>query len=328
MQRIKVEISAKTIVFTVVFLLSLLFLWEIRDLILSLFIAFIIASALKPSVEFLEGKKIPRIVSSILIYFVFLFIIVNAFGLIFPVLIREITHFVSNFPYIISKMPPYITSYVNINSLSQYLPDVTNRAISIVSGAFSNVFFIFSTFFFGFYLLLEGNPTKKILLKFYEEKDIKEALNIVGKVEKKMSLWFWGEIILMTTIGVMIFIGLSLIGVKYTLALAVFAGLLEIIPTIGPIASLFPAVLIGFSQTYFLGFATIALYFVVQQLENQLLVPLIMKRMVGLNPIITLMALIVGGKLFGILGVLLSVPFTLFLETLLIEALRIKKISV
>ncbi len=328
MQRTKIEISAKTIVFTVLFLLSLRFLWEIRDLILSLFIAFIIMSALKPTVEFIHSKKIPRVIATICVYFLFLFIIINAFGMIFPILINETTHFVSNLPRIISKMPPYISAYVNVNSVSQYLPDVTNRAISILSDAFSNAFFIVSTLFFGFYLLLEGNPFKKILLKFYEEKDIEEALVVIEKVEKKMSSWFWSEVILMTTIGVMSFVGLGLIGIKYTLALAVFAGLLEVIPTIGPITSLVPAALIAFSQSYFLGFATIALYFIIQELENHILVPFIMKRIVGLNPVITLIALIIGGKLFGILGVLISVPSTLFLEILLIEVLRMKKIAV
>jgi len=321
----KVEISSRTIVFTIFFLIGLKFLWLVKDLIFSLFIALILVSALKQPVSFLEKKRIPRIFASAIVYFLFLFCIGNAFGLIFPPLITEITHLLRNLPNIIQNSPPYISSFINWDSFVQYIPNITNNIFNIIKNVFSNALFVISTLFFGFYLLLEEDAIKKILLKFYEEKELRPAFSIIEKVEKRLNSWFWGEVVLMATIGIMTFVGLNLIGMKYPLALAVFAGLLEVIPNIGPITSAIPAVIIGLSQSYFLGFAAIALYFIIQQLENHLIVPLVMKKAVGLNPIATLMALIIGGKLAGVLGILLSVPIMLLLETVLVEVMKGKK---
>ena len=137
-----------------------------------------------------------------------------------------------------------------------------------------------------------------------------------------MSNWFWGEITLMLIVGVLTYLGMSLIGIKYVLALAVLAGILEVIPNLGPTLAAIPAMLIGFSQSIFLGLAALAVSFIVQQLENNFIVPLVMKKATGLNPIITLVALIVGGRVGGVLGVVLAIPATLFLEVLLIELLK------
>jgi len=107
--------------------------------------------------------------------------------------------------------------------------------------------------------------------------------------------------------------------------LAILAGLLEVVPNFGPILSAVPALILGLSQSYFMAVPVIALYFIVQQLENNIIVPLVMKRAVGLHPIITLVALIVGGKVGGVLGVLLAIPTTLFIETLVVELMQSKK---
>ena len=123
----------------------------------------------------------------------------------------------------------------------------------------------------------------------------------------------------MTVVGTLTYVGLLLVGVRYALPLAVLAGLLEVVPNIGPVISAIPAIIIGFSQNYFTGFSATALYIIVQQLENNLIVPIIMKKAVGLNPILTLIALLLGGRIGGILGVLLAIPILLFVETILHE---------
>ncbi|MDO8609454.1 MAG: AI-2E family transporter [bacterium] len=324
MQTQRIEISAKTIVFIVLFLLSLGFLWVIRELLFSLFIAYILVSALKPPVKVIENKGIPRIIATSIVYLVFLFLIFNIFAIIIPPLLGEVTHLVSMLPLILKNVRTILPISFDANFLSQYVPNATTQLLDVVRGFFSNAFFVLSTLVIGFYLLLEENAIKKILLKFFEEKEIKHVLSIFEKAEKRMNGWFWGEIFLMTVIGTMTFIGLNLIGMKYALALAVLAGLLEVVPNIGPIVSLIPAFLIGISESYFLGISNIALYFIIQQFENHLIVPLVMKRAVGLSPLITLIGLIIGGKLAGVMGVLLAVPIILFIETVLLEFVKEK----
>jgi predicted PurR-regulated permease PerM len=164
------------------------------------------------------------------------------------------------------------------------------------------------------------------LEKFLEEEQVEQIINVSNRVENRMGAWLWGELILMTVIGVMSYIGLALLHMRYILPLAIIAGLLEIVPIIGPIISTIPAFFVAVSSSWFLGLSIIALYFLIQQLENHLIVPLVMKKAIGLNPIITLIALTIGGKLGGFLGILLSVPAALLLETLLIEITRGKRL--
>lgn len=314
----KVEISSKTIIFTVFFLLSLVLLWQIKDLIFSLFIAFIIAGALKPAVDFLEKRGLPRLIVATIIYFLFIFVIFNLFSLVIPPLIGEMVFLFKNLPSIIKNIPQ-ISSYVDLNLLTQSIPNLANDIIGFVKGVFSNAIFITSTLFFGFYLLIDKNFIEGILDNFYEEVEAKKIAHIISQGQKRAGNWFWGEVILMTAVGLLTYIGLTIIGMKYAVALAVLAGLLEVVPTLGPIISAIPAALIGFSTSYVLGLSNIVIYFIVQQLENNLIVPVVMKKIVGVHPIITLMALIIGGKLAGVLGILLAVPTTIFVETILLE---------
>jgi predicted PurR-regulated permease PerM len=324
----KIEISARTIVFTVVFLLSLRFLLLMKDLIFSLLIAFIIMSAVKPVVIRLYKYKIPRAVSAATIFITFLlFIGYIIFGLL-PPLVVETSQLITTLPVLINKIDPTIVKSLNLNSLSQYLPNATNELFNLIGSTFSNLVFVFTTMFFALYFVMEENLTKKLLLNFFDENTVDRISSTFDRIEKRMSSWVWGELILMLTVGAMTFIGLILIGIKYTLPLAIIAGLLEVVPNIGPVVSTIPGILIALTQSPFLILPTIIVYFVVQQLENNLIVPLIMKRTVGLHPIVTLIALIVGGKVGGILGVLLAIPTTLFIETVVMEILKNRKSTV
>lgn len=316
----KIEISAKTIVFTIMFILSLGLLWQIRELIFSLFIAFIIAGALKPSVSFLEGIKFPRIIASLIVYLLFIFAIYGMFSLIIPPLLSEMIFLFKNLPEIIKSIIPQSNVAINFDFLTQNIPSIANQTLSFIKGIFSNAIFVTSTLFFGFYFLLEKNLEGKLLSNFFDEVEISKIEFVSNRAQKRMSSWFWGEIILMFVVGTMTYIGLNIIGMKYALALAVLAGLLEVIPSLGPIASSVPAILIGLSYSPIMGLYCTILYLIVQQLENNLVVPVVMKKATGLHPIITLIAMVIGGKLAGIMGVLLAVPSTIFIETILIES--------
>ncbi len=318
----KIEISARTIVFTVFFLLFLKLIWIARDLVFSLFIAFIIMSAVKPLVDFLERIRIPRPLSTLAIFVLFIFSLIYLFYWFLPPIVLDMSIFFKNLPQIIMRLTPGIFPFFNFSSLTQYLPDATNQFFSLIKNVFSNALFVVSTIFFSFYFVVEENFIKKLLLRFFNEEKAQMVADIFDKVEKRLRAWFWGELILMIVVGGLTFVGLTLIGVRHASFLAIIAGLLELVPNFGPVVSTIPAVLVAASQSYFLGLSTLALYFLVQQLENNLIVPLVMKKAVGLNPIITLIALIIGGKIGGVLGVILAIPITLFLEVILIEIIK------
>ncbi|MFA5770593.1 MAG: AI-2E family transporter [Patescibacteria group bacterium] len=315
----KIEISSKTIIFTVGFILLLGIIWLIKDLIFSLFIAFIIAGALRQPVDYLEKKKIHRTVGSFLIYFIFIFTIFCLFILIIPPLAGEMIILFKNLPNIVNKISPVFSANFNLDFLSKNIPSLANETINLIKSAFSNVIFVTSTLFFGFYFILEKNIIDRLLNNFFDDMELSRISLIAERAQKRMSGWFWGEIILMIVVGTMTYIGLNIIGMKYALALAVLAGLFEVIPNLGPITSSVPAILIGLSYSPVLGLYCAVLYLVIQQFENNLIVPVVMKKTTGLHPIVTLIAMVIGGKLAGIMGVVLAIPTAIFIETILIE---------
>ncbi len=324
--RYTVTISLKSVALFTLIPLGIYLLWLVRDLIFSLLIGFILMSALKPAVAYLVKMKVPRTLSVIVTYLLFLLFIVALFSLIIPPIIYETSLLLSSLPYAIENIMPQIADYISVTDLTSYVPNVTNNIFGIVSSIFSNTLFVITTLFFGLYFLLEENLLEKSMNRYFDPSTAEKLKAIFLKAEKRMSAWFWGELTLMTVVGLLTFLGLHLIGLgRYAVPLAVLAGLLEVVPNIGPIISSIPAILLGFVSSSFTGFAALALYVIVQQLENTLIVPMIMRKAVGLNPILTLIALILGGRLGGILGVLLAIPLFLFVETIVSELLNQNK---
>lgn len=317
-----ITISLKSILYLIFIPLALYFLWVIRDLIFSLLIGFILMSALRPAVTYLSSKKVPRAAAAISVYILFVLFFIALISLIIPPIIYETASLIRSLPLYLQDAVPELNRYINYSDITRFLPNMTNNLLDIVSGVFSNTLFVITTLFFGLYFLLEENVFHSFLKRYFPEETANRVITVLHTAERRMSSWFWGELTLMTVVGVLTFIGLNLIGIRYTLPLAVLAGLLEVVPNIGPIGSSIPAILIGFGTSYFTGFSAMALYIIVQQLENSLIVPLIMKRAVGINPIFTLISLIIGGRIGGILGVLLAIPLFLFIETIFTEIMK------
>jgi len=319
----KIEISHKTILFTFGFLAFLWFLLQIKEIILILFLAFILMSVLRPLVEKLERLKLPRVLSVLLIYFVFLFFLGLAGGVIFPPLISQTLKFWEKLPDYINKILPFIS--VNFEFLSQQLTPVGENILRMTFSFFSNIITLVTFLVLSFYLLLERKHLEETFKALFGEETGGKIVKIVGKIEERLGAWVRGQLILMFVVGFASFFGLVSLRVDYALPLAITAGLLEIIPMVGPIVSAIPAVLVALVASPFLALAVIALYFIIQQLENHFIVPAVMRKTVGLPPIVTLLALMIGGKLGGIFGAFLAVPMILVLQTILTEVTLSRK---
>lgn len=323
-QNLTINITPKSIALFTLIPLALFLLWTIRDIIFSLLIGFILMSALRPGVHYLMKKNVSRPLAVFIVYISFILIFLSLISLIIPPIIYETTGLLRSLPIILENISPQISEYLDVRNIGGIIPNVTNNIFSIITGVFSNTLFVVTTLFFGLYFLLEERLLEDVVCRYCPEDKISQITSILRKSEERMASWFWGEVTLMTVVGLMTFIGLNILGIKYALPLAVLAGLLEIVPNIGPTISAIPAVIIGLSMSYFTGFSVLALALIIQQLENSLIVPYIMKRAVGLNPILTLIALLVGGRIGGVLGVLLSIPLVLFIETIMAEVFHFR----
>ena len=311
----KVEISHKTIIFTLILLAGLWLLLQIRDILFLLFISFILMSALRPIIEWLEDRRIPRLLAILVIYAV----VFGVFGFMvagmIPTLVTQSGKLFTEIPNFLSRMFPYVS--LDVQSLYQQIAPVGANIVNVTVGVFSNFIMMLTVLTFTFYFLLERGNLKAILSGLLGEGVGDRVFTILLRVEKRLGSWVLGELLLMLFIGALVYIGLFFLRVDFALPLAIMAGLLEIVPTIGPIVSAVPAILVAFSHSPALAVFVIILYIVVQQIENNIVVPLVMRKSVGLPPILTILALMVGGRFAGVTGAILAVPVLLTIQEII-----------
>jgi len=315
----KIEISVKTILLGIVLFFSLRFAWDMRDLLLSLFIAYIIMSAAKQPVEWFVAKGASRGVAVLSVFLLFIILVGFAISWIIPPFAIETALFIKHFPSIIESIKKLIPININFGNFSfiQYVPSVTNNFLVVVGSLFSNVSFVVTTIFFSIYLTLDSQTIYEAIARLLSKPDAEKVVKIEKKIEKRLGQWLVGQLFLMAIIGASTYIGLLLLGVRYALPLGIIAGVLEAIPTIGPTIAAIPAFLVGFSQAPLLGFFTVLLSIIIQQFENHIIVPMVMRKVIGLHPVLTLIALIVGGRYAGVLGMLFAIPLTLVVGVIL-----------
>ena len=199
------------------------------------------------------------------------------------------------------------------------------QALKIGISIFSNVLGVLTVLILAFYLLLTRDKLDEALGFFFGDDRRKEAIKLVDVLEQKLGGWARGELALMVLVGVSTYFGLILLGIPFALPLALLAGLLEIVPYVGPIISAIPSVIIGLGISPIIGLATAALYFLIQQVENYVFVPKVMEKSVGVSPIITLLALAVGFRLAGVVGIVMSVPVVISIQVIVARYLLTKE---
>ena len=314
---IEISTSALIKLFLIIFLLIFLFL--IRDILLMFATAIVIASAIRPLVNLFSKHKIPRALSSLLIYLCIFVIFILVFRLILPPLILQMKQLIYQLPGYMARINIDISYWQNLHNLEKdfihILNNVSSKLGKSASSMFSAIVSIFGGFFsafvilvISFYLCVDKDGFKGIFLYFIPFDKKEHVSSLIDRVEKRVGKWLRAQILLGVIIGILTYIGLIILKINYPLVLALLAGILEIVPYIGPVISAVPAVILGLSQSLVLGFWVIVFYIIIQQIEAHIIVPLIMKRAIGLNPIATILALLIGAKLAGILGMILAVP--------------------
>jgi len=322
----KIEISHRTIVFTILVLIFLWFLYQIKEIIFLFFISLLIMSILNPIVTKLSKFKIPRAFSVILTYLMLIVIIGVSIVGIMPALVDQTAKFASNLPLYLENvgLPLFISDQLTKILISQ-VGVIPGQILKVGVTIFSNILGVFTIFVFAFYLLLAREKLDEQLVLFFGEDKRKKIGRFIDLMEGKLGGWVRGELTLMTFVAILTLIGLTLLGIPFSLPLAILAGILEIVPNIGPVVAAIPAVLIGFGISPITGFATVALCFLIQQIENYILVPKIMEKSTGISPLFTLLALTIGFKLAGVVGMLISVPVFITGQVFFREYLASKK---
>ncbi len=325
---VTIHISSGSIIKVIVISLLFVLMFVLRDLLLVVIAAVVVASAIGPVTKWFVAHKIPRLPSVMFIYFSIALLVTGAFYFLIIPLINESSGFFSSLPKYINessisiqqssfiKSTPVFEKISSGVSLDSFALRATEILQSFSGGLWNTVSIVFGglisfilIIILSFYLSVQDDGVGKFLKIISPRKYEDYIIDLWKRAEIKIGLWMQGQLILAIIISVLVYLGLSLLGVKHALLLAVLAGLFELIPLFGPILAAVPAVLVSFVD----GGLTFALiiagfYLIIQQFENQLIYPLVVKKVVGLSPIVVILALVAGAQLGGFLGLLLSVP--------------------
>ncbi|MFH0840894.1 MAG: AI-2E family transporter [bacterium] len=317
-----INISTLTLVKMIVVVIILYFLWLISDIIAILFVSLIFASAVDPWIDWLQRHKIPRSIGVLIIYLVSFIVIVSIIYLIIPPIVKETGQLSKDLPHYIEKVSTVFSDFKMyadkhnilsgvsnaVESMNTGLKSVANGIFSTISSVFGGIFSFFLILVITFYMVVEENALKKAVWTITPDKHQTYVIGLINRIQKKIGLWLRGQLTLCFIVFLLTFMGLSIFNVKYALILALIAGLTEAIPYLGPTLAAIPAVFLAFTQSPPLALIVIALYFVIQMVENHILVPKIMQKAVGLNPLISISVLMIGFQIGGILGAVLSIP--------------------
>jgi len=312
----KIEISHRTILFTFFVLGFLWFVFRIRQIILLVYIASILMAALRPLIDRLEKLKIPRALGIIFCYFVVLGLLGLILSSLFPSLIEQTKRLLDRLSFLLTT---FDISQVDQSALSNQLGSLPQKLLKLVASLFSNFLGLFVVLVITFYLLMERKKLGYYLGVLFGEKQGKYLEKVVIEIEEKLGKWVRGQLFLCGVVGVMTYIGLRFLGIDFALSLSLLAAVLEIVPNIGPVLSAVPAILIALVSSPVSALAVVALYFLVQQLENYLIVPSVMRRAVRLSPLIVILSLMVGFQVGGVPGAILAIPTVLILRIIIKE---------
>jgi len=327
-----ISITTSTIMRTLALLGLVALAYLLGDLILVLLTSVVIASAVEPFTRSLMSWRLPRILAVVVIYVVAIFGLSAVIYFFVPPLFVELSNLASTLPGrfdsfdlfdpALDPLSAITGGLASSISLKEIITEIQQAIISESGGLFSATGTLFGgaasfilIIVLSFYLSVQEDGVGDFLRLVTPVSHEKYITGLWARSREKIGQWMKGQLLLGLIIGILVYLGLSLLKVKYALLLAIVAAILELIPFFGPVISAVPAVLLGFADSFVLGLLVLGFYIIVQQFENHLIYPLVVRKIVGIPPILVIIVLFIGARLAGLLGMLLAVP----LATILME---------
>jgi predicted PurR-regulated permease PerM len=296
-----------------------------REVLIATLLAIIISSALDPFVTYLERRRIPRLLGTLAIYILMILVVALIVYIVVPIFLVELNTLLTNSTDIFGSAAESLNINISIfetiaATINQFTADLLGGQTSLVgilSQILGGLLMMIIVFVISFYLTIGRDGVERFLTTILPPTYQVPVLNVYERVRHKISFWFAGQLFLSIVVGIAVFVGLTLLGVKYAFILGITAAVFEIVPYVGPIISGGVAVLTALSGSTTLGLYALILFLVIQQLESNFLVPAVNKYTTNLNPVIVIVSLLIGGKVFGIVGVILAVPVAVMFQEIL-----------
>jgi len=297
-------------------------LFLMRETVAILLLALLISTVFDTPVDALEKHRVPRILGTILVYLVAFTGLAFLFYAVIPIAVLELNNLFKNLGGILESNLGFIfpsggTELFLNSDIQQFTETLLSGGIpliEILGNLVGGVTFVVAVIVLSFYLTVSRDGVSKFLVAVFPESLEEKVLQLYTNTKKRIAKWFQAQLFLSLVVGTLAFVGLSLLGVKYALVLGLIAGILELIPIVGPIFAGAIAVVVGLTGSLNLGLYTLLLFLGIQQLENNILVPLVMRRQTGVHPVMILISILGGAQIAGLVGVLLAVPIAVFLQ--------------
>jgi predicted PurR-regulated permease PerM len=332
------RVITRSVVTLIAGVLTVWVLYLVREVLLTLYIAGLLAIGLSPIVRRLERRRllksrvrIPRWLAILSLYVGFLSVVGLLLALVIPPVVNQARQLIQNLPGYADQVTRFLIERNLISadfSLGAAFKDMQLPSVALggIFGALSGAFGIFGKvvmlLVLPFYLLLESASLRTSMLRFIHEDNRQRADRIMRAVTVKVGAWLGGQLLLATIIGISATIGFWLIGVPYFYVLGLVAAIGELIPVVGPILASIPAIGLAATVSPQTALITALFCWALQLVENNLLVPRIMERQVGVSPVTIIVALLVGSTLLGFLGAILAVPTAAIVQVLVEEYLE------
>jgi predicted PurR-regulated permease PerM len=348
------RVVSRAILFTIAVLIGLWLMSQLTSVIVRVTLAVILSAGMKPLVDRLTARELrrqgwwtpPRGLVVAGVYLVTIVLVMTAGGLILQVVVVEVQNLVNGVPVYAPRIVNWVNDLIDLVpggrdmvagfDIAGQLGGLVSRVFSAFSQAIlvfqyvlsllSGVLDILMILLLALYITTDGPRIGRYLRAFLPPDRHEQASRITSRIFVRLGGWVSGQILLCVIIGVVSWLGLTLIGVPYAVVLALVAGIMEAVPNIGPIIAAVPAVIIAALYSPWQALLVALLYLGIQQLENYVIVPRVMSKAVELHPLAVLLALMVGGELMGVLGAVLAVPVTAAISVI-VDEIRAERLS-
>ena len=340
---ITVHITSNTVALVLFCVLIAWFLYEIREILLIVITAIIFSMALAPGKRFFARFKVPEPIAVVILYLITLLILSYFLYSLLPIIVQQYQIFLETLPSVIELIRNATNGTVfegiitakSIEALTSSPQQITSAVQGLFKATGTGIFSLFGglvniTLFLLLTFLFAVNPKSldNFLFVVTPKKYRKYVEGLWSRVQAKMSQWFQGQILLIIIIGVLTYLALLILDVPNALFLAVFAGIMEIIPIFGPVFGAVPAILMAWTTGDITTvFWVVAIFIVIQQVENNLIYPLVVSKVVGISSTLIILAAVIGGSIAGFVGVVIAVPLAGVIQELFND-IRLGRIKV
>ncbi len=328
---------AKATLVIMLLYITMQFAYEIRNIIMIVFVSLLLYAAIDPTVNKLEEKKIPRAISVLGLYLIFLAIIAFFISNLIPIvagqlleLAKQAGSIITNFTegHSLEKIPfsekliPYIQSSLDaidqktvisnvqgaLTKIGEQLQNIAGNTFIAVKVVFNGIFNAVLVLVITFFLVTDRGSVDNFIKTLFPARYSGYIVEKSDKIKNKIGQWIRGIITLMFCMFTLYFIGFKILGLEYAITLAMMGGIAELFPVIGPVLAGVPAALIAFNESPWLILWVIGIIIIAQQVEGNILIPLVMRKAVGLKPAVIIISVLIGYQIFGLLGIILAVP--------------------